>query len=222
MILVSAFCKTSRSIGEAGSYHSRPLPEHLCERYPTLPEDRRTYYRECMRVRVEAERSSRPLKRCEPCGDGFQVRQGKHLYCSDACVREARLQRRRDREYRPQPFDCAHCQEPVPYKSGRRRYCSNECQLAAQRDRSRWRVKGLEEDPGSRGICALCRAVGRRLDIDHDHRCCPGERACGECFRGMLCRSCNVGLGLFQDDPALLRKAARYIEEAQQLKLAIA
>jgi hypothetical protein len=32
-------------------------------------------------------------------------------------------------------------------------------------------------------------------------------------FRGLLCRNCNSAIGMLQDDPQLLRKAAGYIEE---------
>ncbi len=65
------------------------------------------------------------------------------------------------------------------------------------------------------GVCAICRGVNQnsnRLSIDHDHNCCPKAQACSKCIRALLCISCNNGLGLFQDDPALLRKAADYLE----------
>lgn len=42
--------------------------------------------------------------------------------------------------------------------------------------------------------------------VDHDHK--TGA------VRGVLCRSCNIGLGNFRDSPSLLRSAARYLERA--------
>ena len=63
------------------------------------------------------------------------------------------------------------------------------------------------------GVCALCRKAethrGRngevtRLAVDHDH-------ATGS-VRALLCHSCNTGVGLFLDDPALLRAAADYLD----------
>ena len=69
------------------------------------------------------------------------------------------------------------------------------------------------------GGCAICRRPDttlpdgqvRRLDIDHDHRCCPGVTSCGRCVRGLLCNDCNRGL--FRFDSAVLRAAADYFEE---------
>jgi hypothetical protein len=56
------------------------------------------------------------------------------------------------------------------------------------------------------GVCALCDAAptpGISLHVDHDHG--TGE------IRGLLCMRCNNALGLFREDPHLLRRAARYV-----------
>ena len=63
--------------------------------------------------------------------------------------------------------------------------------------------------------CALCRSVlapeNSKRFVDHDHACCPSARTCGKCIRGILCRRCNQGLGLFRDDPDQLRAAIEYV-----------
>lgn len=50
----------------------------------------------------------------------------------------------------------------------------------------------------------MCGRAAERLAGDHCHLTGKG--------RDWLCTNCNVGLGHFKDDPALLRKAAAYIE----------
>lgn len=64
--------------------------------------------------------------------------------------------------------------------------------------------------------CAICETdePGGRYNqwcIDHDHSCCPGPKSCGECVRGLLCKSCNWGLGNFGDDLNRLRNAIEYL-----------
>ncbi len=58
------------------------------------------------------------------------------------------------------------------------------------------------------GECAICRrpptSVGP-LFIDHDHD--------NNTVRGLVCRSCNLGLGNFNDDPYLLDDARKYLLE---------
>ena len=57
--------------------------------------------------------------------------------------------------------------------------------------------------------CKICRTSdfsegrGSRMVVDHCHK--TGE------VRGLLCHSCNVGLGNFKDDPRVLKKAIKYL-----------
>jgi Recombination endonuclease VII len=63
------------------------------------------------------------------------------------------------------------------------------------------------------GKCAICRCPERikrngrlkALAVDH----CHGTGA----IRGLLCSDCNTGIGKLKDDPAVLRKAADYLEK---------
>lgn len=74
------------------------------------------------------------------------------------------------------------------------------------------------------GKCAICGRpdrgtdprTGRRVRLapDHDHACCPGDRSCGRCIRGLLCATCNVGLGMFRDNPEYLARAIDYLRRA--------
>lgn len=58
------------------------------------------------------------------------------------------------------------------------------------------------------GPCDICGVTKNgertRMHLDHDHKTNK--------FRGALCHRCNLAIGHFDDDPALLRKAAEYLE----------
>ena len=63
------------------------------------------------------------------------------------------------------------------------------------------------------GACIVCgRIPKKRLEVDHDRDCCPGNKTCGQCIRGLLCSGCNGGTGIV-DNPDLLRKKAAYLME---------
>ena len=50
------------------------------------------------------------------------------------------------------------------------------------------------------GRCAICGRGGLRLQVDHDHRHCPGPTGCRSCVRGMLCARDNTAIGRFGDE----------------------
>jgi len=71
---------------------------------------------------------------------------------------------------------------------------------------------------GQGGRCAICdRAFGAVADahIDHDHTCCDRTTSCGNCVRGLLCRRCNLALGLLGDSPQVAALAANYLMETR-------
>ncbi len=64
-----------------------------------------------------------------------------------------------------------------------------------------------------RGKCAICKAAAGGvkhgkpilLSIDHDHET--------NTVRGLLCSKCNFAIGLMDDQPLRLRRAAAYLEK---------
>lgn len=53
-------------------------------------------------------------------------------------------------------------------------------------------------------LCAICNKPSpRTLHIDHDHK--TGQ------VRGLLCSTCNTGIGLFKDDISVLNSAIAYL-----------
>lgn len=56
--------------------------------------------------------------------------------------------------------------------------------------------------------CAICgkhiSTLDQAFDVDHDHLTMK--------LRGLLCNACNTSLGLMDDDPSRLRRAATYLE----------
>ena len=61
-------------------------------------------------------------------------------------------------------------------------------------------------------VCSTSEPGGLGWHVDHDHTCCSTRKAsCGKCIRGILCTRCNIGIGNFRDDPAVIQAAIDYI-----------
>lgn len=133
------------------------------------------------------------------------------------------------------PFDDFYEYGRRSQRKGQRHRICKTCFVAKVKAREKinpsWNSKILSREEfeaqlaAQDGQCYLCGreqthkakyGAIKRLAIDHDHDHC--EQGCPECFRKLLCDSCNQGLGLFQDNPKLLRKAADYIEEHRRLQ----
>lgn len=163
----------------------------------------------------------RPERVCLFCGVVLpREKDGKARYCSKTCQWKATNRKRASalkaaRHAAKGP--CVVCGAIMPTsRKSNARYCSAKCRNQAQgpsivvTNRKRLYGIGPEEYAAlleAQGAgCAICRGQssdGTGLAVDHDHT--TGRT------RGLLCSSCNNGLGRFRDDPVLLRAAAEYL-----------
>lgn len=126
---------------------------------------------------------------------------------------------------------CKYCGRTLPLsnfgpKRGHRMGVRNQCHECRRKGdailRKNWKDCNLQTTLKRRNInsdtyskwvvkqgnnCAICgrdrTTQNRRLAIDHDHKT--------GLLRGLLCTTCNTGLGCFRDSVELLNKAIRYL-----------
>ena len=67
----------------------------------------------------------------------------------------------------------------------------------------------LKEQANKCSLCGFIFSNASRETTPHIDHC----HATGK-VRGLLCRDCNIGLGMFKDNPEILIKAAEYLQHA--------
>lgn len=107
----------------------------------------------------------------------------------------------------------------MPYKDRQKYLSSQKAYYTADKERYKWRtinnLYGLSKEDffnlfeKQDGKCALCRKpfpglTKNQLHIDHCHTT--------NTVRGLLCMTCNVGLGMLGDNIEGLEKALQYLK----------
>lgn len=179
----------------------------------------------CLRCAGKARADRRSARPCVDCGapalkGARRFPRHRCKVCDDAFCEKAR--RSQTRKTGPCP-SCAERARHVDNNGNVKTYC-DQCGDAKQRanwrkNRSKHYGKQIEKLYGIKyeeylsllsdqeGICPLClKAIedGKNSVVDHCHD--TGA------VRGVLHRKCNVAIGMLEDDPSSLRRAAEYIE----------
>lgn len=141
---------------------------------------------------------SDPLKKCSVCGQEKPIsefyncktkKDGKSYRCKE-CDNEAR---KKWKENNPEKAKL----------SNRKKTLKNKYGITIEEYNQLLKRQDFQ--------CAICgtktqkHSYQKNFNIDHNHE--TGE------IRGLLCTACNRGIGLLQDNPTILRKAADYLEE---------
>lgn len=145
--------------------------------------------------------------------DGFQN------YCRSCCKAYQKKWRAENREHHRATQRARYAANPEKACEVQRRYRDKHRDRLSPMWRDRRRAVTLAQyglTPASYEellksqdhACAICRSTdprhwSGRFQIDHDHD--TGK------VRGLLCASCNGGLGLFRDDPKRLAVAITYL-----------
>lgn len=138
---------------------------------------------------------------------------------------------------------CGKCKNtlPISYFSvsksrGLQSYCKdcnsrNKKQwISENKDKVRWnqlwtkyRLRKVDYEymlTAQHNKCAVCKIEFTEVPVvDHDHNCCPSAKSCGKCVRGLLCKRCNLIVGIVESSEDLLLPAQKYIEETCRFQM---
>jgi hypothetical protein len=145
--------------------------------------------------------------RCAWCSRYFQPRYAQRRYCSTVCSQRASYDRHRKKKFPKTEKICLGCgQTYLPNSSAQK--CCKTC-LPNKLAGLRWQKYRLTQPEYDEllelqgGVCAICKLRPPKA-IDHDH--VSGH------VRGLLCYACNHAIGVFLDDPLVIRRALDYVE----------
>lgn len=109
---------------------------------------------------------------------------------------------------------CANCQLSTPLSFDRLSVFGLLCRNCYSEGARIAYIK--QQRRQQQGYCAICnRKLTKKAHLDHEHNCtfCDRPGGCPNCWRGLLCFSCNVGLGNFGDSIRILASAIVYLQD---------
>ena len=162
------------------------------------------------------------LGACKTCGSHKKLCQSKKTQCSICYIKEkyptgiCNLCNKTVRLQCNAGTTCQPCWQETRYKSGNCVTCrgykilrykkGTQC-FTCRFERSRYKGD-VTTVSAKTGTCEIC-LVREISDVDHDHTTMI--------VRSKLCHVCNKALGMFRDDPAVMRRAASYVDYHRSL-----
>lgn len=146
---------------------------------------------------------------CEQCGADITEMYRSARFCSAKCGSDHRnAERAAERRESKVGRSCKGCGGEVPSsRKSTALYCTEACKIKSRRHEAYGLThQELQLLLDQHEKCAVCGTDEWGIKgpcVDHDHS--TGK------VRGILCGSCNQGLGRFRDNPAHLRAAANYL-----------
>ena len=83
------------------------------------------------------------------------------------------------------------------------------------RRKTTWKIRGIDENQAEllydkTRACQICGKLvdGAAKQVDHDHKTMK--------VRGILCKNCNLALGLLHEDKRTIERAMKYLAETDR------
>jgi len=170
--------------------------------------------KECKRCKANKEASLFPKNKA--------MKDGLHYYCKE-CTRSASLKQyhagramlSEDSDFAERETLCQSCNILKKNKHfGVNNRAMTEC-TSCQNFRRRASRYSLTKEKLAQMLEGGCNSCGsfEKLCVDHDHSCCSGNKSCGNCVRGILCKDCNTLEGLLLSNKNRLPLLQNYLSK---------
>jgi hypothetical protein len=116
-------------------------------------------------------------------------------------------------------WQCKECQKKATREWGLR---NPEWKARLQRKNELKRKYGLTRDQfeamlqEQHGVCAICKGNEQLTKRKREPLCVDHKHDESRAIRGLLCRRCNVIVGMVENNPELFRAAADYLEKHER------